>query len=102
RLRGRMEPAARRAHPLPHRRGGAARRAPRLAAALSMSVRFADEVRTALSNMAWKVVSLPLDKVCRLALGVAAGRTLGTAGFGRFRFATTVTLMLAMVMDLGL
>jgi O-antigen/teichoic acid export membrane protein len=79
-----------------------ARFAARLVATLSMPVRFASEVRLALSNMAWKVFSFPLEKLCRFLLVAAAARALGTAPFGRFRFATTVTLLLALTMDLGM
>jgi O-antigen/teichoic acid export membrane protein len=79
-----------------------ARLAPRLVAALNMADRFAGEVRTALSNMAWKVMSMPLEKLCRFVLVAAAGQALGTAPLGRFRFATTVNLMLGLMMDLGL
>lgn len=67
-----------------------------------MSAPFAAEVRTALGNMAWKAVSLPFERVCRFLLVAVSMRLLGTAAFGRFRFATTATLLLGMVVDLGL
>jgi O-antigen/teichoic acid export membrane protein len=60
------------------------------------------EVRTAFGNMLWKAVSLPLDKICRLALVVVSAPLLGEAAFGRFQFAATVTTVLALGTDLGL
>jgi O-antigen/teichoic acid export membrane protein len=45
---------------------------------------------------------MPLEKVCRFLLIAACAPALGTAAFGRFRFATTINVMLALVMDLGL
>jgi O-antigen/teichoic acid export membrane protein len=67
-----------------------------------MSAPFAAEVRTAAGNAAWKAISLPFERLCRFLLVAVSMRTLGTAAYGRFRFATTATLMLAMVVDLGL
>jgi O-antigen/teichoic acid export membrane protein len=64
--------------------------------------RLRGEVRTALSNMVWKAICLPIEKVSRLLLVVVAAPVLGQAGFGRFQFATIVTALLAQVMDLGL
>ena len=69
---------------------------------MSTPNRFASEVKTALSNVAWKVLSMPFEKVCRFVLVAAAARMVGTAPFGRFRYATTLTLMLSFLMDLGL
>jgi O-antigen/teichoic acid export membrane protein len=65
-------------------------------------VQLRGEVRTALSNMVWKAICLPIEKVSRLLLVVVAAPLLGQAGFGRFQFATIVTALLAQVMDLGL
>jgi O-antigen/teichoic acid export membrane protein len=67
-----------------------------------MSVRLAGELRTTLSNVGWKAVSMPLEKVCRFLLIWACAPALGTAAFGRFRFAATISVMLGLVMDLGL
>jgi O-antigen/teichoic acid export membrane protein len=67
-----------------------------------VAVRFADEVRTARTNIAWKVVSMPFEKACRFLMVAVAAQALGAAPLGRFRFATTVNLMLALVLDLGL
>jgi O-antigen/teichoic acid export membrane protein len=67
-----------------------------------MSVQFAGEVRTTLSNVFWKAFSMPLEKVCRFLLIAACAPVLGEAAFGRFRFATTISVMLGLVMDLGL
>jgi O-antigen/teichoic acid export membrane protein len=60
------------------------------------------EGRTAISNLAWKAISLPLEKGCRVLLVALAGRALGDAAFGRYQFAMTLTGMLALSTDLGL
>jgi O-antigen/teichoic acid export membrane protein len=60
------------------------------------------ELRTALSNLLFKAVSLSLEKVSRLVLVVVAARVLGQTIFGRFQFAATVTTLLALGTDLGL
>jgi O-antigen/teichoic acid export membrane protein len=62
----------------------------------------ADERRTPLTNLAWKGLSLSLDKGMRLLVVALATRVLGVASFGRFQFAVTVTTMLALGTDLGL
>jgi O-antigen/teichoic acid export membrane protein len=67
-----------------------------------MAARVRSEVRAAFSNMLLKSVSLPIEKVCRLALVIVAAPRLGQAGFGRFQFAATVTTLLALGTDLGL
>jgi len=67
-----------------------------------MSVRFVGEARTTLSNVVWKAFSMPLDKVCRFLLIWACAPVLGAAAFGRFKFATNITVMLGVAMDLGL
>jgi O-antigen/teichoic acid export membrane protein len=60
------------------------------------------EGRTALSNLVFKAFSLPFEKGCRLLLVALSGPVLGTAEFGRFQFAATVTTFLAVGTDLGL
>jgi len=67
-----------------------------------MSARFAGEVRTTLSNVVWKAFSMPLEKLCRFLLIWACAPALGTGSFGRFKFAATVGVMLALELDLGL
>jgi O-antigen/teichoic acid export membrane protein len=59
-------------------------------------------VRTALSNVVWKALCLSVEKVSRLLLVIACAPILGQAAFGRFQLATTVTLLLGLVMDRGL
>jgi O-antigen/teichoic acid export membrane protein len=60
------------------------------------------DLRTALSNLLFKAVSLSLEKVSRFVLVVVAARVLGQTIFGRFQFAATVTTLLALGTDLGL
>src|SRR5262249_49839959 len=50
----------------------------------------------------FKGLSGSLEKVCRLALVIAAAPVLGQTTFGHFQLATTVTTMLALGTDLGL
>jgi O-antigen/teichoic acid export membrane protein len=54
------------------------------------------------ANMAAKGSAFVVEKGAQFALVVAAGRTLGEAGFGRFSFATNLAVLLAFVTDLGL
>jgi polysaccharide transporter, PST family len=67
-----------------------------------MAVRLGAELRNVLSNVLWKAVSMPLEKACRLLLVVGAARVLGQEVFGRFQFAATLTILLALGTDLGL
>jgi O-antigen/teichoic acid export membrane protein len=60
------------------------------------------ELRTALSNFSLKALSLGLERGCRLLVTIAAAPVLGQAAFGRFAFASTVTVLLALGTDLGL
>lgn len=60
------------------------------------------ELRTALSNLSLKALSLGLERGCRLLVTIAAAPVLGQAAFGRFAFASTVTALLAFGTDLGL
>jgi O-antigen/teichoic acid export membrane protein len=60
------------------------------------------EARAAAGNLLRKAISLPLERLCGLALVVVAGQQLGEAGFGRYQFALTVTTLLALGTDLGL
>jgi O-antigen/teichoic acid export membrane protein len=61
-----------------------------------------DEARKTLTNLLFKAVSLPLEKICRLVLVVVSAPLLGEAAFGRFQFVATVTTLLALGTDLGL
>jgi O-antigen/teichoic acid export membrane protein len=58
--------------------------------------------RGALSNLALKAASLGLERGCRFLVTVVAAPVLGQAAFGRFAFASTVTMLLALGTDLGL
>jgi O-antigen/teichoic acid export membrane protein len=58
--------------------------------------------RGALSNLALKGASLGLERGCRFLVTVVAAPVLGQAAFGRFAFASTVTMLLALGTDLGL
>jgi PST family polysaccharide transporter len=59
-------------------------------------------LRTALSNLSLKALSLGLERGCRLLVTIAAAPVLGQTAFGRFAFAGTVTALLALGTDLGL
>src|SRR5262245_45632997 len=67
-----------------------------------MAARLRAEVRQALSNLLLKAFSLPLEKVCRTVLILVSGRALGLAALGRYKYAGTLTGMLALGTDLGL
>ncbi len=67
-----------------------------------MAVRLGAELRHVLSNVLFKAVSLPLEKVCRFLLVIVTARVLGQVSFGRFQFAATLTILLALGTDLGL
>lgn len=60
------------------------------------------DLREALRNVPIKGVSLAFERVCGLALVLVAAPRLGEAAFGRFAFASTVTVILAYGTDLGL
>jgi O-antigen/teichoic acid export membrane protein len=60
------------------------------------------EGRTALTNVLFKALSVPVEKACRLLLVVVAAPVLGEAAFGSYQFATAVTTLLALGTDLGL
>jgi O-antigen/teichoic acid export membrane protein len=60
------------------------------------------EGRVAFSNLVFKAFSLPFEKGCRLLLVALSGPVLGTAEFGRFQLAATVTTFLAVGTDLGI
>jgi O-antigen/teichoic acid export membrane protein len=62
----------------------------------------AGELRGALSNLALKATSLGLERGCRFLVTVVAAPVLGRAAFGRFAFASTITMILALSTDLGL
>src|SRR5215831_14832267 len=53
-------------------------------------------------NLAWKALSLSVEKGLRVVVVLLAARALGVAPFGRFQFAFTVTTLLALGTDLGL
>jgi O-antigen/teichoic acid export membrane protein len=67
-----------------------------------MPERAGSEGRSALANLIFKGVSLPVEKALRLLVVLLSGRALGEAAFGRFQFASTVTTLLALGTDLGL
>jgi O-antigen/teichoic acid export membrane protein len=67
-----------------------------------MAAAWGPEARTALSNLVFKAISLPLEKAFRLLIVVLSAPVLGEAAFGRFQFALTVTTLLALGTDLGL
>jgi O-antigen/teichoic acid export membrane protein len=54
------------------------------------------------ANMFAKGTSFVVEKAAQLALVAVAGRELGTAGFGRFSYASTLAVLLAFAADLGL
>ena len=58
--------------------------------------------RIALRNLSLKGLSLGLERACRFVVVVASARVLGQTTFGRFVFASNVTLLLALGTDLGL
>jgi O-antigen/teichoic acid export membrane protein len=60
------------------------------------------ELRGALSNLSLKAVSLGLERGCRLLVTIVAAAVLGQAGFGRFAFASTLTVLFALGTELGL
>jgi O-antigen/teichoic acid export membrane protein len=60
------------------------------------------ELRRALSNFFLKVASLPVEKACRLVVVVVAAQALGTAAFGMYQYAATLTALLAISTELGL
>jgi O-antigen/teichoic acid export membrane protein len=56
----------------------------------------------AVTNVVLKLLSSPVEKVCRLAAFVVAAKALGPAAFGVLQFALTVVTVLALGTDLGL
>ena len=54
------------------------------------------------ANMFAKGTSFAVEKGAQLVMVVIAGRTLGTAAFGRFSFASSLAVVLAFATDLGL
>ena len=54
------------------------------------------------ANMLAKGTSFAVEKGAQLVMVVIAGRTLGTAAFGRFSFASSLAVVLAFATDLGL
>jgi O-antigen/teichoic acid export membrane protein len=63
---------------------------------------FREERRLALANAVVKAASVPIEKVCRLLLMLAAAPALGVEGFGGYQFAFATTSMLAICTDLGM
>jgi O-antigen/teichoic acid export membrane protein len=59
-------------------------------------------VRRAIANVLFKATAAPLEKVCRFAVVVVAAPVFGTAVFGTYQYATTVTALLAMGTEFGL
>ena len=60
------------------------------------------EGRAAFGNLLLKGFSLPIERLLGLVLVLVAAPALGDAAFGRFQFAATVTIMLALASELGL
>ncbi|MDP9150471.1 MAG: hypothetical protein M3O36_11105, partial [Myxococcota bacterium] len=60
------------------------------------------ELREAIANLSFKMLSLGVERVCRLLVILASAPVLGRAAFGRFVFASAVTSLLANGSDLGL
>ena len=58
--------------------------------------------RRVVANMFAKGTSFLVEKGAQFVLVVIAGRALGTAGFGRFSFASNLAVVLAFASDLGL
>lgn len=54
------------------------------------------------ANMFAKGTAFVVEKAAQMLLVVVAGRALGTAGFGRFSFASNLAVLLAFAGDLGL
>ncbi|HEY7372469.1 MAG TPA: flippase [Polyangia bacterium] len=58
--------------------------------------------RRVVANMFAKGTAFVVEKAAQMALGIVAAHFLGTAGFGRYSFASNLAVLLAFGSDLGL
>jgi O-antigen/teichoic acid export membrane protein len=63
---------------------------------------FMEERRTAVVNVLFKGVSVPVEKGSRLVLMLAAAPALGVAAFGCYQFVATLTTFLMLCTEMGL
>jgi O-antigen/teichoic acid export membrane protein len=66
------------------------------------AVAFRAERRAAFVNMAFKALSVPVEKGSRLLVVVVAAPWLGAAAFGTYQLATTATSLLMLGTEMGL
>jgi O-antigen/teichoic acid export membrane protein len=62
----------------------------------------AKRLRAHVSNFTLKIISVPVEKGCRLLIVFVAAPALGAAGFGIYQFASAIAGLLSICTDLGL